>query len=134
MLVPTDQANLSVITSGPLPPSPAELIAGPRLQAVIDELAARFDVVVIDSPPVLGLADAPLLSALVDGVVIVVEAGRGRRGALKASLRRLRAMRPILVGAVLTKFDPRKGANKYSDYYAYTYYGEDAETKGRARA
>jgi capsular exopolysaccharide synthesis family protein len=134
VLLATEQANLSVITSGPLPPSPAELIAGPRLQAVIDELADRFDAVVIDSPPVLGLADAPLLSALVDGVVVVVEAGRSRRGALKASLRRLRAMRPILVGAVLTKFDPRKGANKYSDYYAYAHYGEDAGTKGRAAA
>ncbi len=134
VLVQTDQTGLSVITTGPLPPSPAELIAGSRLQTVLDELAARFDVVVIDSPPVLGLADSPLLSALVDGVVIVVEAGRSRRGALKASLRRLRAMRPILVGAVLTKFDPRKGANRYSDYQSYAYYGEDSERSRPSRA
>ena len=134
VLVQTDEPGLSIITAGPLPPSPAELIAGPRLQAVIDDLAARFDVVVIDSPPVLGLADAPLLSALVDGVVIVIEAGRGRRGALKASLRRLRAMRPIMAGAVLTKFDPRKGANRYSDYYGYAYYGDDETRSGRSRA
>jgi succinoglycan biosynthesis transport protein ExoP len=131
VLVETGQERLSAITSGPTPPNPADLLASTRLQALIDDLADRFDVVVIDSPPVLGLADAPLLSALVDGVVMVIEAGRGRRGALKASLRRLRSMRAILLGAVLTKFDPKKAANRYSDYYGYDYYSSDAETAAR---
>jgi capsular exopolysaccharide synthesis family protein len=123
VLADSNQQRLKLITSGPLPPNPTELIASTRTQAVIDELAGMFDVVVIDSPPVLGLADAPLLSALVDGVVLVVEANRSRHGTLKASLRRLRAMRPILLGAVLTKFNPRKAANRYySDCYGYEYY------------
>ena len=77
---------------------------------------------IVDSPPILGLADSPLMSALVDGVVFVVEADRSRRGSLKAALRRLRAMRPILLGAVLTKFDPLKAGNRYSEYYGYEYY------------
>ena len=132
VLVPTGQNGLTIITSGPTPPSPAELLASPRIQAIVDELVSRFDVVVIDSPPVLGLADAPLLAALADGVVMVVEAGRSRRGALKASLRRLRGMRAILLGAVLTKFDPKKSANRYSDYYGYEYYHEDEPATGRA--
>ena len=76
----------------------------------------------VDSPPVLGLADAPLLSALVDGVIVVVEADRGRRGALKTALRRLRAMRPNILGSVLTKFNPRKSGNRNSAYYGYDYY------------
>ena len=121
-LIDSGQPGLKLITSGPIPPSPTEMIASPRLQGLIDDLAERFEVVVIDSPPVLGLADAPLLSALVDGVVLVVEASRNRRGTLKSSLRRLRAMRPILLGAVLTKFDPTKAANRYSEYYGYDYY------------
>jgi len=100
--------NLSLITAGPVPPSPTELIASPRMQAVVAELAGRFDVVLFDSPPILGLADAPLLSALADGVVLIIESGRTRHGSLKASLRRLRAMRPVLLGAVLTMFDPGK--------------------------
>lgn len=86
-----------------------------------------YDVVVIDSPPILGLADAPTLSALVDGVIFVVEADRSRRGALKMALRRLRAMRPILLGAILTKFDPLKAGNRYSEYYGYDYYQYNSE-------
>ncbi len=131
VLLATGQDRLTVITSGPTPPNPADLLASARLQGLIDDLAERFDVVVIDSPPVLGLADAPLLSALVDGVVMVIEAGRGRRGALKSSLRRLRSMRAILLGAVLTKFDPKKSANRYSDYYGYDYYNSEPDTAAR---
>lgn len=121
-LSPTNQPGLSVITSGPLPPSPTELIASNRMRAVLEELSHKFDVVVIDSPPVLGLADAPLMAALADGVVLVIEAERGRRGTLKLALRRLRAMRPVILGAVLTKFDPSKLANRYSDYASHDYY------------
>ncbi len=114
--------NLTLIPSGPVPPSPTELLSSARLEEILQQLARMFDVVVIDSPPILGLADAPLMSALVDGVVFVVEADRSRRGSLKTALRRLRAMRPILLGAVLTKFDPLKGSARYSSYYGYEYY------------
>lgn len=119
---PSGYDNLSLITSGPIPPSPTELISSARMEAVLDELASKFDVVIIDSPPILGLADAPLLSALVDGVVFVIESDRGRRGSLKASLRRLRTMRPMILGAVLTMFDASKAGNRYSEYYGYEYY------------
>lgn len=118
----TDQENFKVITSGPLPPSPSELLSTNRLQVLLHELGERFDFVVIDSPPVLGLADAPLLAALVDGVVMVVQSDRSRRGSLKTSLRRLRSMRSNLLGAVLTKFDSNKTGHRYSEYYGYNYY------------
>jgi capsular exopolysaccharide synthesis family protein len=118
----TPQENLFVIASGPIPPSPTELISSPRMEHVVQELARTYDVVVIDSPPILGLADAPALSALADGVIFVVESDRSRRGSLKTALRRLRAMRPILLGAVLTKFDPTRSGNRYSEYYGYQYY------------
>ncbi|MFM5952692.1 MAG: GumC family protein [Novosphingobium sp.] len=119
---PTETKTLSVITSGPIPPSPTELIASTRMEELIDELTGRFDVVIFDSPPILGLADAPLMSALVDGVVFIIESERARRGSLKASLRRLRTMRPMLLGAVLTMFDPSKAGHRYSEYYGYEYY------------
>ncbi len=114
--------NLRLVPSGPVPLSPTELLSSPRLEQVLQEAAKAFDVVVIDSPPVLGLADAPMMAALVDGVIFVVEADRSRRGSLKTALRRLRAMRPVLLGAVLTKFDPLKAGNRYSEYYGYGYY------------
>ena len=125
---PTAEPRLSVLPSGPIPPSPTELIASNRFRALIDQMAEKFDVVVIDSPPILGLADAPTMAALADGVVFVVEAGRSRRGALKAALRRLRAMRPNLLGGVLTKFDTTRAANKYSDYYGSHYYEYPAKS------
>jgi len=123
------QDYLSLVVAGPVPPSPTELLSTARIEEILQEAAGQFDVVVIDSPPILGLADAPLIAALVDGVVFVVEADRSRRGSLKAALRRLRAMRPILLGGVLTKFDPLKSGNRYSEYYGYDYYQYQSSDK-----
>lgn len=121
--VATSQPNLSVLPSGPVPPSPTELLSSHRIEELLIEGARHFDTVIVDSPPVLGLADAPLLAALADGVVFVVEANRNRRGSLRGAIRRLRAMRPVILGAVLTKFEATKAGNQYySDYYGYDYY------------
>lgn len=128
-VVASSEPGLDLLTSGPIPPSPTELTSSIRFRALIDEMADKYDAVIIDSPPILGLADAPAMSALVDGVILVIESERSRRGGLKAALRRLRAMRPNLLGAVLTKFDTSHAANRYSEYYGTQYYDYD---KGRA--
>ena len=133
VLKPSGLKGLDVITSGPVPPSPTELIASVRMEELIEELTARYDVVVFDSPPILGLADAPLISALVDGVVFIIESERARRGSLKASLRRLRTMRPVLLGAVLTMFDPSKLSHGYSEYYGYDYYSYNSSDKTKKK-
>jgi succinoglycan biosynthesis transport protein ExoP len=122
VILPSPVTNLSLVTSGPIPPSPTELLSGVRLEQILQEAAGMFDTVVIDCPPVLGLADAPTMAALADGVVFIVEADRGRHGSLKTALRRLRAVRPIILGGVLTKFDPLKSGNRYASYYGYEYY------------
>lgn len=129
-VVKSDQDYLNLLVAGPIPPSPTELLSTARIEEILQEAAGQFSVVVVDSPPILGLADAPLMAALVDGVVFVVEADRSRRGSLKAALRRLRAMRPVLLGAVLTKFDPLKAGNRYSEYYGYDYYQYESSDKG----
>ena len=121
----SSQANLTLLAAGPIPPSPTELLSTARMEELLQSAARLFDVVVVDSPPILGLADAPLMAALSDGVIVVVEADRSRRGALKSSLRRLRNMRPVILGAVLTKFDPLKSANRHSEYYGQQYYQYD---------
>ena len=126
VMLSSGQANLTLLPAGPIPPSPTELLSTARMEDILQAAARQFEVVVVDSPPILGLADAPLMSALVDGVIIVVEADRSRRGALKSALRRLRAMRPVLLGAVLTKFDPLKSANRHSEYYGHQYYQYDS--------
>lgn len=126
-IVDTGQQGLSLLPAGPIPPSPTELLSAPRMAAVLEELAEAFDMVVIDSSPVLGLADAPVLSAIVDGVLLVIEADAARGGALKSAIRRLRAMEPVILGAVLTKYDPSKAGNAYSSYYGYGYYSYQEE-------
>lgn len=126
-IIPSNEDRLFLLPAGPIPPSPTELLAAPRMAALLEELGARFDSVIIDCPPILGLADAPLLAAIADGTMIVIESNRGRHGALKAALGRLRAVRPHLLGAVLTKFDPLKSGNAYSGYYGYQYYRYGAE-------
>lgn len=132
-ILQTPQHNLAVIPAGPVPPSPTELLSSTKMEQIIENLAREYDAVVIDSPPILGLADAPVLSALADGVIFVVESDRGRRGSLKTALRRLRAMRPVLLGAVLTKFDPTRSGNRYSEYYGYQYYTyESSSAEGKA--
>ncbi|MBX7495289.1 polysaccharide biosynthesis tyrosine autokinase [Qipengyuania sp. 6B39] len=114
--------KIDLLPAGPLPPSPSELLSSPRMAQLLEYFAQTHDVVIVDSPPVLGLADAPMLAAIADGTVFVVEAERGRSGSLKAALRRLRSMKPVLLGAVLAKFDPTKSGNRYSAYYGYDYY------------
>src|SRR3546814_994143 len=96
----TDVANLSFIPAGPIPPSPTELLGSPRLVAVLDELRGNFDIIILDGPPVLGLADAPLIASIVGNAVFVVEASRGHRGATKTALRRLRTGHAHILGEI----------------------------------
>lgn len=113
--------NLFVVPSGPLPPNPAELLGGPKMVALLALAKERFDYVIVDGPPVLGLADAPLLGSIVDAAVVVVEAAGTRKDFLYGSLKRLSATRTRVLGGVLTKVHGRSGSygNYYSSYYQY---------------
>lgn len=112
--------KLSVITSGPLPPNPPELLAGDALAKLLAQLQEQFDMVILDGPPVLGLADAPLLASQAEATVVVAAADDTRNDALRAALQRLRSVRARVLGAVLTRFDlKRQGAGYGYTYYAY---------------
>jgi polysaccharide biosynthesis transport protein len=122
---------ISFMTAGPIPPNAAELLTGPRFRTLLGELRKRFDHVVVDSPPVMGLADAPLLASAVDGSIFVVQAHGTKAGMVRLALDRLRNARTTIVGAVLTKFDPGRSGYGYGYGYAYEYsYGD----KGKASA
>ena len=127
--------SLWFLPCGPVPNHPAELLSGARLKAMLDEAREQYDMVVLDGPPVLGLADATLLGGVADGVMLVVEAGKTRVGAARGAVRRLQAGRARVLGALLTKFDPRKvgyGARERYDYYYE--YGPEEPKKLFARA
>jgi Mrp family chromosome partitioning ATPase len=111
------------MTAGKTPPNPAELLAGEGLQATIEAAMDLFDHVIFDSPPVLGLADAPLIARAAEGTVFVIEAARTRSSQARHALDRLTAVRAHILGAVLTKLDSRSSG--YGEGYGYSYkYGK----------
>jgi succinoglycan biosynthesis transport protein ExoP len=120
--------NINVIAAGPQPPNAAELFAGDRMVKLLDALAASFDHVVIDAPPLLGLADSPLLSRYVEGVVFVMQwEGVALRG-LKAGLDRLRSANARILGGVLTRIRTRSAQYGYGYDYGYGYGGNADST------
>lgn len=111
--------NLSLVACGPIPPNPAELLASRRMQAFLVTVAERFDVVILDSPPVLATSDACALAPHVDGVLLIVDSGRTPQMLLTRAKERIEAVRGRVIGAVLNRFDA--GANGYSRRYYNTY-------------
>jgi len=87
---PTPVDDLFIITSGPLPPNPMELLSGAKMLDFLKLVATRFDVVLIDGPPVIGLADAIVLSKLARGTIFVAPVGHTRYGNLEGAVKRLR--------------------------------------------
>lgn len=112
--------SLSVLTGGPVAPNPTELLSSRKMKATIDALAEMYDIVVIDCPPMLGLADASLWMPLVDGVLLVARQGKTRRSALEETVAAVRAGRKPLLGVVLNGSD-RKRHFRYGYGYAYGY-------------
>lgn len=124
----SDVPNLSVVTSGPLPPNPAQLLEGDEVVGRLEALTAAFDHVILDGPPVMGLADAPRLANLAHATIFVVEASRAHRGGAKAAIKRLIKARAFITGAVLTKFDAKAaGYGLYEAYYGYSYGRKSAD-------
>ncbi|RYG08292.1 MAG: polysaccharide biosynthesis tyrosine autokinase, partial [Caulobacteraceae bacterium] len=130
----TAHDNLFFIPCGPLPPHPAELWGGDRVRNFLNDARRQFDHVVIDGPPVLGFADAPLLAAVVGGAVFVVESRGTKRGQARGALRRLRVGRAHLLGVVLTKFNSKSTSYGGYDYaYDYNYGGEQRSDADRGK-
>lgn len=113
--------NIDVITAGPIPPNPTELLSSYRLGELLTALRGRYDHVLVDSAPVLGLADAPLVAANVEGVVFVVESARTSVRGVQNALSRLTQTGANMLGVVLSRFDPGKSGYSYEYRYAYEY-------------
>lgn len=131
VLRPTGHENLSFVSAGPLPPNPAELWGSDRLRQILYDGSASYDHIVIDGPPVLGFADAPLLAAAVAGTIFVVEARGTRRGQARGALGRLASVKAEILGLAMTKFNAK--AVSYGGYdYTYDYtYGQSKQEPGR---
>lgn len=110
-----------VLLAGSLPPNPAELLAGVRLRVLFDFAGQRYDQIVIDGPPVMGIADSPLLAHAGDSTLLIVESGGTRIHNAQAAVKRLLSSRTRLLGVILTKYDAKIAGYgyQYEGYYAY---------------
>ncbi len=133
----THVSDLEVITAGPLPPNPAELLHSPRFAQLIQSARKTYDVVIFDSPPLGAVTDAAILGPQVDGVLVVVRAMVTTRDALLSSLRQLRDVGARVLGAVLNgvDFDAEGYYGKGYYYRGYgEYYATDADESTPAEA
>jgi capsular exopolysaccharide synthesis family protein len=126
---PTMIKNLYAITSGPIPPDPVELLSGKRMGTLLSNASANFDYIIVDGPPVLGLADALVISGLCDATVLAVEAGKTRKITLMKSLKRLERAHSNIVGLLFTRVDRSVVDSDYHEDYHYPYSDDDEDTE-----
>lgn len=117
----TPVQNLCVLPAGMIPPNPAELLGSKRCEDFFATLGQNFDWVILDSPPVLAVADASILANTATGVVFVVGADQTSRQAARAALEQLEAVQAHVIGAVLNRVDLEKNPYYYSAYYRKEY-------------
>jgi len=117
--------NLAIVTAGPQPPSAPELLSSDRFPRLIQLLLETYDHVIFDAPPVMGLADAPLVASQVEGVVFVLESDATQKSMAQVALDRLQNSNANMLGVVLTKFDAKRAHYGYGYDYGYGYgYGD----------
>jgi len=118
----SDVPHLDLLTSGPIPPNPSEILASKRMTALLEQLSQEYDTVLVDSPPALAVADAQIISTRCDGVLLVVDSGKVKREAamkVKAGLEHVQAR---ILGVVLNNID-----RKHGEAYYYYYYRQEEE-------
>jgi capsular exopolysaccharide synthesis family protein len=119
--------NLKLLTSGPVPPNPAELLGSDEMRKLLTIMSERFAHIVIDTPPVISFTDASILSTMVDGVVLVVHGGRSSRAVVRRAKQQLLDVGAHIFGVVLNNVKLETQNYYYSGYY--TSYYADGETK-----
>lgn len=124
---PTRSDNLRLLTTGPLPPNPAELLSSRSMANLVGKLSAENDIIIYDSPPTMPVADSAILSRLCDGVILVVSASRTRRDPLLHAKEIIEHSGGRILGIVLNRVNPRGG------YYYYYRYGPGDKKSGRSQ-
>jgi polysaccharide biosynthesis transport protein len=124
--------HLKVLTSGPVPPNPAELLGSEEMRKLLGLLSERFAHIIIDSPPAISFTDASILSTMVDGVMLVVHGGRSSRAVVRRAKQQLLDVGANIFGVVLNNVRVESQDYYYSGYYSHYY--SDGEQDSRASA
>jgi succinoglycan biosynthesis transport protein ExoP len=125
----TGANNLWLMTAGPTVPNPADLLSTNAYSQMLERALNKYDIVIADGPPILGLADALLLGAQSEAVIMVVEAATIRRSQVLNALNRLRSANVHIVGAVLNKFNRSNSGYGYQYQYRNEKFGEDDDDR-----
>jgi capsular exopolysaccharide synthesis family protein len=110
--------NLSVITSGPVPPNPADLIASARMQSLIEFLSDKFDFIICDAPPTLVVADARVMSRNFEGTLLVIKAHQTTFEMAARAIKSLKDVNAKVLGLMINGLDPKKSDHYYGEYYS----------------
>ena len=129
-IMPTKIPNLDILSSGPLPPNPSEIIGSNKMADVLKELRQIYDMIIIDSPPLTAVTDASILSKYSDGIILVIRAGETHMEVVKSGLENLKAVNAKVLGAILNCVSTGRDSYYYYQYHYY-YYGEDGEKRKR---
>jgi capsular exopolysaccharide synthesis family protein len=130
----TDIPNMDVLGSGPMPPSPAELVSSPQMRDFIAEVTEMYDQVILDAPPVLLATDAALLASRTNGAIVVLRANANSRGIANRSFGMIRHVNAHLFGTILNATQIRRGGyfrEQLRTFYDYRL-DEDGDGQGRA--
>ena len=123
-------ASLSIISSGPLPPNPSELLTSARLKALLNEVRDKYDTIIFDSAPIISVTDSLIISRAVDGVIVVTRAAATTYDVVQKGLKSLKDVNSNILGMVVNGFDAKKYryyyGKEYSQYYGKYYGNEDS--------
>ena len=128
------QPNLKFLTSGPVPPNPAELLGSDEMRKLLGILSEKFSHIIIDSPPAISFTDASILSTMVDGVVLVVNGGRSSRAVVRRAKQQLLDVGAHIFGVVLNNVKLETQDYYYSGYYSSYYADTEADEKADGTA
>lgn len=118
--------GIDIIPSGPVPPNPSEMLGSQNMTHFIQNVRDRYELIILDSPPITAVTDTVILSRLVDGVLIVIRAGETHREIIKNGIGLLKAANARILGAILNGVEMGRDSYYYYQYYYY-YYGEDGD-------
>lgn len=134
----TEVENLDLITAGDIPPNPAEMVASERMRVFLEEARNRYDVVLLDSPPVVAVTDAAILTTRADATIVVVSSGMTGRAELKRALGLIQSVGSNVLGVILNGLDIKKMYGSYYYYFHYYqyyyYYGSESGAKKKKKS
>lgn len=129
IIKPTEIRNLSLITSGTIPPNPSELLSSAKIRTFFEQIKTRYDRIIVDSPPVLNVADTSILANIADGIILVIKGASTRLEGVNRAKDKILQSKGRIIGAIVNNIMPEK-EDRY--YYYHYYYSEESGRKQKS--